>query len=124
MSALPSFTPDAALPEEQRVRIESDDAALTERVIDAIRTIFDPEIPVNIWELGLIYVVQIHDGMVNVEMSLTAPACPVAGTLPGEVESRILVVQGVQHAVVTLVWEPAWAQDRMSDEARLELGLF
>lgn len=104
--------------------IASDDEALTERVIQSIKSIFDPEIPVNIWELGLIYDIVIKEGWVDVKMTLTAPACPVAGTLPGEVEAKLLAVEGVAGAKVELVWEPAWDQSRMSEEAKLELGMF
>lgn len=108
----------------QSCNISSDDNALTERVTACIKTIYDPEIPVDIWELGLIYAIKIKDGWVDVDMTLTAPACPVAGTLPGEVEAKIMAVEGVAGAKVELVWEPAWDQSRMSDEARLELGMF
>jgi FeS assembly SUF system protein len=100
------------------------DSALRERVVAAIKTVYDPEIPVNIWELGLIYDIIITGAdHVHVCMTLTAPACPVAGTLPGEVEARIRQVEGVSDAMVELVWTPPWNQNMMSEEARLELGL-
>jgi FeS assembly SUF system protein len=86
-----------------------------EAVIEVLKTIFDPEIPVNIYELGLIYEVEIV-------MTLTSPSCPVAGTLPGEVEEKVKTVSGVKDAVVELVFEPSWNQDMMSEEAKLELG--
>ncbi|MFN8276318.1 MAG: SUF system Fe-S cluster assembly protein [Chitinophagales bacterium] len=92
-------------------------------VIEVLKTIFDPEIPVNIYELGLIYEVNVMDGdIVEVVMTLTSPSCPVAGTLPGEVEQKVKSVDGVTDAVVELVFEPAWTQEMMSEEARLELG--
>lgn len=88
-----------------------------------LRTIFDPEIPVNIYELGLIYEINlIKEDVVEVVMTLTSPNCPVAGTLPGEVEQKVKSVSGVNDAVVELVFEPAWNQDMMSEEAKLELG--
>ncbi|MHC5010317.1 MAG: SUF system Fe-S cluster assembly protein [Planctomycetota bacterium] len=97
---------------------------IKEDVIEALRTIYDPEIPVNIYELGLIYEVDVHeDGKVHVEMTLTSPACPVAGTLPGEVEGRIESVDGVEQAIVELVWDPPWDPSKLSEAARLQLGL-
>ena len=97
---------------------------LQESVIDALKTIFDPEIPVDIYELGLIYdVAASEDGDVVVTMTLTTPNCPVAESMPGEVEMRVLSVPGVRDAEVKLVWEPAWDPSKMSDEARLELGM-
>jgi FeS assembly SUF system protein len=98
--------------------------ALGERVIEALRTVYDPEIPVNIYELGLVYKIDIEDGnRVNVEMTLTSPACPVAGTLPGEVESRIREIDGVTDAAVEVVWDPPWHPGMMTEEAQLELGM-
>ncbi len=98
--------------------------ALQESVIDALKTIYDPEIPVDIYELGLIYdVAASEDGDVVVTMTLTTPHCPVAESMPGEVEMRVLSVPGVRDAEVKLVWEPAWDPSKMSDEARLELGM-
>lgn len=99
------------------------DEALKQQVIAAIQSVYDPEIPVNIWELGLIYDVRLKDGIAEVDMTLTAPACPVAGTLPGEVADRIRMLEGIADAKVELVWDPPWDQSRMSDEAKLELGL-
>jgi len=101
------------------------DAPLEQRVIAAMRTVYDPEIPVNIYDLGLIYDIQISEqAEVFVKMTLTAPGCPVAGILPGQVESAIRAVEGVSDACVELVWDPPWSQDCMSDEAKLTLGLF
>lgn len=101
------------------------DAPLYEPVIGALRNIFDPEIPVNIYDLGLIYSVNINSdcGEVKVCMTLTAPGCPVAQTFPGTVETALRAVPGVNSAAVELVWEPAWTRDRMSDAAKLELGM-
>ena len=94
-----------------------------EAVIEMLKTIFDPEIPVNIYELGLVYEVNIiPENVVEIVMTLTSPSCPVAGTLPGEVEEKVKSVSGVSDAVVELVFEPAWNQDMMSEEAKLELG--
>ncbi len=95
-----------------------------EKVIEKIRTIFDPEIPVNIYELGLIYDVAVnHLGEVYVRMTLTSPACPVAGTLPIEVETKIASIPEVTDCTVELVWEPTYSMEMMSDIARLQLGL-
>ncbi|MCU7923234.1 MAG: DUF59 domain-containing protein [Candidatus Thiodiazotropha sp. (ex Dulcina madagascariensis)] len=99
-------------------------APTREALIDALRTVFDPEIPVNIYDLGLIYRLEVDgQGRVEVEMTLTAPACPVAGTLPYEVGRVIDAVPGVSDARVRLVWHPPWTQERMSEEALLQLGL-
>ncbi|HMT46225.1 MAG TPA: SUF system Fe-S cluster assembly protein [Novosphingobium sp.] len=95
-----------------------------EGVIAALRDIFDPEIPVNIYDLGLIYGVDVdNDGGVVVTMTLTTPHCPVAESMPGEVELRVGAVPGVRDAEVNLVWDPPWDPAKMSDEARLELGM-
>ncbi len=103
----------------------TDDASLRERVIAAMRSVYDPEISVNIYDLGLIYDLDINEqSEVSVKMTLTAPACPVAGILPGQVEAAIKAVDGVADAHVELVWDPPWSQDRMTDEARLTLGLY
>lgn len=96
---------------------------LVEAVTDALRTIYDPEIPVNIYDLGLVYGVENDAGHVTVTMTLTTPHCPVAESMPGEVELRVMAVPGVASAEVNLVWDPAWDPMKMSDEARLELGM-
>lgn len=99
--------------------------ALEAEVIEALRTVYDPEIPVNIYELGLIYEVNVDDlGVVEIMMTLTSPACPVAGILPGQVEARVRQVPGVSDVRVQLTWEPAWSMDLMSEEAKLELGFW
>lgn len=97
---------------------------LYEAVIAALKEIYDPEIPVNIYDLGLIYGVDVDDECdVTVTMTLTTPHCPVAETMPGEVELRAASVPGVRDAEVNLVWDPPWGPDKMTDEARLELGM-
>ena len=97
---------------------------LEERVVSAIRTVYDPELPVNVYDLGLIYSIeQENAGSICIQMTLTAPACPVAGTLPGMVEQAVARLDEVDAVCVELVWDPPWTQDRMSDAARLELGL-
>ena len=97
---------------------------LQEAVIEALKSIYDPEIPVDIYELGLIYDVAIsEDGDAVVTMTLTTPHCPVAEEMPGEVEMRVLSVPGIRDAEVKLVWDPPWDPSKMSDEARLELGM-
>jgi FeS assembly SUF system protein len=98
--------------------------ALYESVIDALKEIYDPEIPVNIYDLGLIYHVEIGaDHHAKVKMTLTTPHCPVAESMPGEVELRVGAVPGIGDAEVELVWDPPWDPQKMSDEARLELGM-
>ena len=98
--------------------------ALYEAVIEALKDIYDPEIPVNIYDLGLIYAVEVtEDADVAITMTLTTPHCPVAESMPGEVELRASSVPGVRDAQVNLVWDPPWDPSKMSDEARLELGM-
>ena len=97
---------------------------IKQQITEALKTVYDPEIPVNIYELGLIYDVDVADtGAAVVRMTLTSPGCPVAGSLPGEVEYKARTESGATEVRVDLVWEPAWTMDRMSDEAKLELGL-
>jgi FeS assembly SUF system protein len=94
------------------------------KVIEALREVYDPEIPLNIYELGLIYEVKVEaDNSVQIKMTLTAPACPVAGSLPGEVERKVESIPEVKSATVELVWEPPWSRDRMSEAALLTLGM-
>ena len=98
--------------------------SIEESVVDALKTVFDPEIPVNIYELGLVYNIACDDsGHVDITMTLTSPACPVAGTLPGEVEAKAESVDGVNSAKVEVVWDPVWNPSMMSEAARLELGM-
>ena len=99
--------------------------SLKPAVIEAIYSVYDPEIPVNIWELGLIYDISVDaEARVQIKMTLTAPACPSAQSLPVEVERKVREVPGVKDAFVEVVWEPAWTTDRMSDEAKLTLGMW
>ena len=94
------------------------------RVIEAVKKIFDPEIPVNIYELGLIYKIEVDEkNKINIDMTLTSPNCPVAESLPKEVKENIMKVEGVSDVNLNLVWEPPWDKDRMSDAAKLELNL-
>ena len=97
---------------------------LKPKLIEALSTVYDPEIPVNIYELGLIYDVDVNaDGLVGIRMTLTSPACPAAQTLPGEVKAKARAVTGVSDAWVDVVWEPQWDMNKMSDAAKLQLGL-
>ena len=109
---------ESALPQEEVTR-------MTDDIVAALKTVFDPEIPADIYELGLIYKVDISDERaVDVTMTLTTPNCPAAGELPTQVENAIASVPGVGVVNVNLVWEPAWSPDRMSDEARLVLNMW
>jgi len=108
----------SALPEGETER-------LTQDIVAALKTVFDPEIPADIYELGLIYKVEISDArVVTIEMTLTTPNCPAAEELPTMVENAVASVPGVQSVEIRLVWEPAWSPDRMSDEARLVLNMW
>jgi FeS assembly SUF system protein len=99
--------------------------AIEADVVAALKTVYDPEIPVDIYELGLIYDVDVkEDRSVEVRLTLTSPMCPVAGTLPPEVEAKVAQVEGVSHASVDLVWDPPWSPAMMSEAARLELGMY
>lgn len=106
------------------------EAEMEERIVRALKTVFDPEIPVDVYELGLIYDIGFGpaDGegerAVDVKMTLTSPACPVAGSLPGEVEQKVASVEGVERAEVEIVWDPPWNPGMMSEAAKLELGMF
>ena len=118
----PPATAEASLPESDGTL---DSAQLRDDVIAALKTCYDPEIPVDIYELGLIYDVKVEDGgSVEVTMTLTSPACPVAGSLPGEVEAKVRGVDGVARARVELVFDPPWDQAMMSEAAQLKLGFF
>ncbi len=100
------------------------DMVLEQQIVDALRNVYDPEIPINIYDLGLIYSINISDNRsVNIEMTLTTPGCPVAQTFPGTVECAIKCVDGVEDVHVELVWDPPWTKDRMSEDALLSLGL-
>ena len=108
---------------ESNLQAHLDD--LKEDVINMLKTIYDPEIPVNIYELGLIYDIEINEaGDVDINMTLTAPGCPVAQTFPGEIESKVSTVPDTGKVRVELVWEPIWTKDKMSEAAQLQLGMF
>ena len=114
---------DAQLEGTPLIAASSTEHPLYDSIIESIRSVYDPEIPVNIYDLGLIYTVNINtDSEVQVVMTLTAPGCPVSGEMPGWVAEAIEPLPGVKHVDVALVWEPPWGMDMMSDEARLELG--
>jgi FeS assembly SUF system protein len=116
-SAVPAETP-AAIPPEEMTR-------LTDDIVGALKTVFDPEIPADIYELGLIYRVDIADDrMVNIDMTLTTPNCPSAAELPAQVEDAVQAVRGVRDAKVNIVWDPPWDPSRMSDEARTVLNMW
>jgi len=101
-----------------------DPEELREPIVGALRKVYDPEIPVNIYDLGLIYGIDIAvNGDCHIDMTLTAPACPVAGMMPGMVKEAVGQVEGVGEVQVDLVWDPPWTQDKMSDEAMLQLGM-
>jgi FeS assembly SUF system protein len=102
----------------------ADKQMLELKIVDALLTCYDPEIPVNIYELGLVYGIEIgDDAQVRIKMTLTAPSCPVAASLPMEVESKVRAVDGVKSAEVELVWDPPWNPEKMSETAKLELGM-
>jgi FeS assembly SUF system protein len=114
----PAVSPSAAIPPDELER-------LTDDIVAALKTVYDPEIPSDIYELGLIYRVEIDDGRnVTIDMTLTAPGCPVAGEMPGWVENAVASVQGVQTVTVNMVFDPPWDQSRMSDEARVALDMW
>jgi FeS assembly SUF system protein len=133
MKTLPVIQPASAeAPVEKRplqtadmVEDQQRNAVLKPRIVSALRTVFDPEIPVNIYDLGLIYDVIVESsGRVGIRMTLTAPACPAAQFLPGQVKSVVESVPDVTGALVDVVWDPPWSRERMSDAAKLQLGLF
>jgi FeS assembly SUF system protein len=118
VEAQPRFDTQSALPAEETERLGID-------IVAALKTVFDPEIPADIYELGLIYKVDIKDDRsVDVQMTLTTPNCPAAGELPTMVENAVASVAGVGPVSVSVVWEPTWTPDRMSDEARLVLNMW
>ncbi len=98
---------------------------LKTKIIEALQTVFDPEIPVNIYELGLIYNVEINsENVATIQFTLTSPNCPAAQSLPGEMEAKIKAIEGISDVKMELVWEPTWGPDKMSEAARLQLGMF
>jgi FeS assembly SUF system protein len=111
-------------PEPQAKAAIEDPEVVRKKVIDGLRTIFDPEIPVNVYELGLIYGVTVaEDGATHIRMTLTTPMCPVAEELPSEIEFKTRAVDGVTSVQLDLVWDPPWTPDMMSEAAKLELGM-
>ncbi len=115
-----AWTPDGEKPMAAALNLPTEDA-----LIEAIASVYDPEIPVNIYDLGLIYVVEIaDDGAVKVEMTLTAPACPSAQELPEQVHQAIMSLDGVTSCHVDTVWDPPWDPSRMTEEARLQLNMY
>ena len=112
-------------PEQHDATSEPAPDGLEGRVIAALRTVYDPELPVNIFDLGLVYALDFDEaaGKVQIRMTLTAPGCPVAQTFPAIVEAAVKAVEGVNEARVELVWDPPWSKDRMSEAARLDLGM-
>jgi len=133
MKPLPVIQPNAGEPAkpvpgtrtESLVGDPAQAAALEPKVVAALKTVFDPEIPVNIYDLGLIYdVIVTADRVVGVRMTLTAPSCPAAQWLPGQVEQRVRAIEGVTDVIVDVVFDPPWTRDMMSEAAKLELGLW
>jgi FeS assembly SUF system protein len=104
---------------------EQEESTLEEKIVDVIKTCYDPEIPVDIYALGLIYEINVADGgVVDIKMTLTSPACPAAGSLPPEVETKVGSLEGVNSVKVEVVWEPTWTPEKMTEAARLQLGMF
>ena len=109
---------------ENQSEQKEQEQSVKDRIVEVLKTVYDPEIPVDIYELGLIYEIDVDDaGMTKVVMTLTSPGCPVAGTLPGEVEQKIRGVDGVTDVKLDLVWDPPWSPDLMSEAARLQLNM-
>ncbi|HWP99979.1 MAG TPA: SUF system Fe-S cluster assembly protein [Vicinamibacterales bacterium] len=125
---VPEPPPDPPAGGESVAALEPDPLRTLElrpKIVEALSTVYDPEIPVNIYELGLVYdIVVDRRSVVGVRMTLTAPACPAAQTLPGEVREKIRAIPGVADAIVEIVWDPPWTKDRMSEAAKLQLGLW
>ena len=121
----PAEQSDFTATEGAPIDLATTSVAAEDQVIAALRTVHDPEIPVNIYDLCLIYDTTIHhDGTIEIEMSLTAPGCPVAGEMPGEVARAVAALPGAGEVTVRLVWEPPWTPELMSEDARLALGMF
>lgn len=125
---IPQETPETPASTNDTAALVTDavkTAELRPAIVAAISTVFDPEIPVSIWELGLIYDIAVDAaGVAGIRMTLTAPGCPAAQSLPVEVAAKVKAVAGITNAVVDVVWEPAWDKDRMSDAAKLQLGMW
>jgi FeS assembly SUF system protein len=125
---IPPEVPESPAPTSDATALVRDTARtdeLSPQIVDAIRTVYDPEIPVNIWEMGLIYDVLVDaSGVAGIRMTLTAPGCPAAQSLPVEVANKVKAVPGVVDAKVDVVWDPPWSKDMMSEAAKLQLGLW
>lgn len=121
-----AFNPPPAQPAAEDVDVDPvKTLELKPKIVDQLVTVFDPEIPVNVYELGLIYDILVDaNGLAVIKMTLTAPGCPAAVTLPAEVQGKVKSIEGVSDARVDLVWEPPWDKDRMTDAAKLQLGIF
>jgi len=120
----PAFEAVAAKPPLVKPLTKDETETVKERIIEALHKCFDPEIPVNIYELGLIYDIAVSPaGAVEIRMTLTSPGCPVAGTLPGDVQRRVMPVENVTAAKVEVIWDPPWTPARMSEAAKLQLGI-
>lgn len=114
---------DASVPEVEADPVKT--LEFTPKIVDQISTVFDPEIPVNIYELGLIYEIAVDgDSVAVIKMTLTAPGCPAAVTLPAEVQGKVKSIEGISDARIDLVWEPPWSKDLMTEAAKLQLGIF
>ncbi len=100
----------------------SKELELEEKIVKMLRTVFDPEIPVNVYDLGLIYKIEMENGVAHIDMTLTAPNCPAADFIIDDIRSKVESIEGIEHADVQLVFEPEWSQDMMSEEAKLDLG--
>jgi FeS assembly SUF system protein len=121
---MPEQTSTSAAASDTAMNV-SEIIALNDKIVEKMRTVYDPEIPVNIYDLGLIYEVKVEPTAdVYVRMTLTSPGCPAAGTLPGEVEDKIVTIPGVKKVKVDVVWEPTWDKNMMSEAAKLQLGFF
>ncbi|WP_433962841.1 SUF system Fe-S cluster assembly protein [Roseitalea porphyridii] len=124
-AASDAATSEAAAPTQESAIPREELARLTDDIVAALKTVYDPEIPADIYELGLIYRVDIEDDRtVKVEMTLTAPGCPVAGEMPGWVENAVRTVEGVMDVEVEMTFDPPWTPDRMSEEAQIAVGLY
>jgi FeS assembly SUF system protein len=111
--------------QKESSQIGNPDHPLEERIVDTLKTVYDPEIPVDIYELGLIYAIEIDaDGAAQIRMTLTSPGCPVAGSLPIEVESKVAAIPGISSVKVDLVWDPPWDMDMISEVGKLQLGIY
>jgi len=123
---MPDADPNQFQPHHAKEHFELDPGLreLEEKIVEQLRSVYDPEIPVNIYELGLIYTIDIKEGgVVDISMTLTSPACPVAGTLPPDVEARVKAIPGVTEAKVEITWDPPWGPDKMTEAAKLQLNM-